>query len=375
MNASSAIYLDHNASAPLRPEARAAVIAALSLDANPSSVHGPGRTARKALEAAREAIADLFEAPAAGLVFTSGGTEANALALHGLGPALGRRVVVGATEHPSVLQAVAGATILPVDGRGLPDPAALAATLAADPRPALVSVMLANNETGVIAPIPELAAIAAAHGALFHTDAAQAAGRIPLSFRTLGVDALTLSAHKLGGPLGAGALLLREGLHLPALLRGGGQERGRRGGTEPLPAILGFAAAAAAALAGMDGRMAQLAAWRDALEAEALRLVPGARVLGGGAARLPNTSCLAMPGVPAATQVMAFDLAGIAVSAGSACSSGKVAASHALLAMGAGAAAGEAIRVSFGWTSRAHDVTSFLDAWAALWRRVGPRAA
>ena len=361
------VYLDANASEPLRPEARAAVLAALEAPGNPSSVHAAGRAARRRLEAAREAIAGRFGAAAADIVFTSGATEADALAIHGLGA--GRRVIIGATEHDAVRAAAPGADLLAVDGEGIADLDALERMLAAGP-PALVALMLANNETGTIQPIEAAAAICRRHGARLHVDAAQAAGRMPVDLVALGATSLALSSHKLGGPAGAGALLLDAGVAaaLVPLIRGGGQERGRRGGTPPLAAIAGFAAASAAA-----GDAATLAPLRDAAEAQAR--AAGAVAIGAGAPRLANTACLALPGVAAETQLIALDLAGVAVSAGAACSSGKVAASHVLTAMGLGELARCAIRVSLPWNATGADIAAFADAYGAMAARLARRAA
>jgi cysteine desulfurase len=361
-------YLDYNATAPVRPAAAAAVAAALEAAGNASSVHAPGRAARRRIEDARERVAALVGAAPANVVFTSGGTEANALALTGSDAT---RLLVSAVEHDSVLRNAPGATPIPVDRNGVVDLAALDRLLA-EPRgeTCLVSLMLANNETGVIQPVAEAAAIARAHGARMHCDAVQAAGKIAVDIAVLGVDMLTLSAHKIGGPQGVGALVLRDGMTLAPLLKGGGQERGRRAGTENLPGIAGFGAAAAAALADLAaGAPARIAALRDGLEAAlaAPAAIQGAVIHGAGAARLPNTSCIGLPGRSAETQVMALDLAGVAVSSGAACSSGKVRASHVLGAMGLSAAdAGCAIRVSFGWASTQDDVDRFVAAWGAL---------
>ncbi len=351
------VYLDSNASEPLRPAAREAVLAALDLPGNPASVHGPGRAAWALLESARRVIAGRFGARPADTVFTSGGTEANALAISGL--CAGRRVIYGATEHPAVREAAlrAGGIALPVRGTGEADLAALDATLRGKP-PALVCLMLANNETGVLHPLAEAAQICRAYGALLHVDAVQAAGRLEFSLAALGADSLALSAHKLGGPKGAGALLLSPAAAPAALIAGGGQERGRRGGTQALPAIAGFAAALAAATQA-DG----IGALRD--RAEAACVAAGGIVCGSGA-RLPNTLCVARPGLRADTQVIALDLAGIAVSAGAACSSGKVAASHVLTAMGLDDLAGCAIRVSLPWNVTAADIDTFIDAYARI---------
>ena len=361
-------YLDANAREPLRPAARVAALAAMDIGGNPASVHAAGRAARRVLEAAREQIAQCFGASQAGVVFTSGGTEANALAVHGLTQgAVRRRVIIGATEHDAIRAAAPGAAILPVDAQGRAELTALAALLAAGP--ALVCLMLANNETGVLHPIAEAARLCHAAGALLHVDAVQAAGRVPVDLAALGADSLALSGHKLGGPPGAGALLLAGDPVLVPLIVGGGQERGRRGGTPALPAIAGFAAAAGAAVAGF----AKLAALRDAIEAAAR--AAGARVVGGEAARLPNTTCLVLPGVRADTQVITLDLAGFQVSAGAACSSGKVTDSHVLTAMGLGAHAGSAIRVSLPWNATADDANGFIAAYVAMAGRLLRQAA
>lgn len=371
------VYLDYNATAPLRPEVRETLAAALDLVGNPSSVHGFGRACRSAVEHARAQVAALVGARPSEVVFTSGGTEANNLALRGAAP--GRRLVVSAIEHESVLAAAPDAARVPVNAQGVVDLDALDARLAAldadGGPPACLSLMLANNETGVLQPVAEAARLAHARGALVHCDAVQAAGRLPLDRAALGVDLLTLSAHKLGGPQGVGALVVRDGLTLPALLRGGGQERGRRAGTENVAGIAGFGRAAELALSDLDAA-AGLAALRDGLERRIRALVPTVRLFGAGAPRLANTSCIGLPGLPGETQVMALDLAGVAVSAGAACSSGKVRASHVLRAMGADPAeAGSAIRVSLGWATGPADIDRFIEAWTALHRRVASAPA
>jgi len=363
----SLVYLDANATEPLRPAARAAMLAALDCTGNPYSVHAAGRAARNLLETAREAIAARFGGAPANLVFTSGGTEADALAVHALGA--GRRLVVGATEHDAIRAAAPGASVLPIDREGLAELAALEAILAGG-EPALVCLMLANNETGTIQPIAEAAAICRRHGARLHVDAVQAAGRMQVDLAALGADSVALSSHKLGGPTGAGALLLTAAAarHVTPLIAGGRQERGRRGGTPPLAAIAGFAAAAEAGY-----EPASIAELRDAAERAAVAAC-GAIVCGGGP-RLPNTMCLALPGVRAETQVIALDLAGIAVSVGAACSSGKVRQSHVLAAMGLGELAGQAIRVSLPWNATRADIDAFGVAYAAMVARLARRAA
>lgn len=361
----SPVYLDHNATAPMPAAVVDAMTAAFRSFGNPSSVHAPGRAARRLIEDARETLAGLLGVDPAGILFTSGGTEANNLALRGAGR---RRRLVSAVEHASVLDA-AVIERLPVDSQGVIDLAALDAALGAGEAPALVSLMLANNETGVIQPVAEASALARRHGALVHCDAVQAFGRLPIDPAALGVDLMTLSAHKIGGPKGVGALVVVGDRALAPILRGGGQEFGRRAGTENPPGIAGFAAAARRAITGLDD-MPRLAALRDGLEAAARDAVPGLRVWGAEAPRIANTSCLGVPGLPGETQVMALDLAGIAVSSGAACSSGKTAPSHVLRAMGADAAdAASAIRVSLGAETTAADLDRFLAAWGALCAR------
>lgn len=366
---STRIYLDHNATTPLRPEAAAAISDAMHTCGNPSSVHAAGRRARRIIEDAREKVAALAGATSAEVVFTSGGTEANALALGGFGP---RRRLVSTVEHASVAAAAGNAAAIPVDRDGIVRLDRLDAMLAAAAEPALVSVMAANNETGVIQPIAEVATVCRRHGALLHCDAVQAAGRMAVDRREMGVHLLSLSAHKLGGPAGIGALIVDASLSLQPLLRGGGQERGRRAGTENLLGIAGFGAAAARACTLPDA--ARLTLLRDRLERRLRAACPSAPVFGTAAPRLPNTTCIAMPGVAAETQVIAFDLAGIAVSAGAACSSGRVARSNVLAAMAIGDdLASSAIRVSLGWTTGEADVERFLAVWTNVYARMAGR--
>lgn len=372
MTAKSACYLDHNATAPLRKEAADALSAAARLVGNPSSVHGFGRTARRMLEDARAAVAAIAGTAVETVVFTSGGTEANNLALRGDGR---RRVLASAVEHPSILEAQDGIETVPVRDDGVVDLDALARMLDESEEPALVSVMFANNETGIVQPVADVARLARERGALVHCDAVQAPGRMPIDMAALGVDMLTLSAHKMGGPKGAGALLVAGSVHLDAIIRGGGQERGRRSGTENLPGIAGFGAVAGNVGRDLDAAPA-IARLRDSLEAKVSAEIPGARIIGGGSPRIPNTSCLALPGVSADTQVMALDLEGIAVSAGSACSSGKVRPSHVLRAMGLpDEVAGCAIRVSVGPESSDADIDRFVAAWRNIAARAGRNAA
>lgn len=366
-------YLDHNASSPLRPEARAAMIEALALAGNASSVHAEGRAARKALEDAREAVAAAVGVRPAMVVFTSGGTEANAHALRIRGI---DRHIVSAVEHPSVMAAVEQTglpvSIAPVHADGQIDLAALEAMLAECEGRALVSLMLANNETGVIQPVAEAAAIAHRHGALVHVDAAQGLGRMPVRFAMLGADVMTLSAHKCGGPKGAGAVVVGDGVALDPLLPGV-QELRRRGGSENVAAVAGFGAAARLAA---EDDTARLAALRDRLEDELRRLAPGVVFFGEGAPRLCNTTSFALEGLGAETALMALDLDGVAVSSGSACSSGKVARSAVLAAMGVPFSLAEgALRVSLGWSTTVEDIARFLGAFGSLVRRTAGRAA
>jgi cysteine desulfurase len=324
-------------------------------------VHGEGRAARKLLDDAREQVARAVGVIAPMVVFTSGGSEANNMALKG---AQVERLIVSAIEHPSVLEAAKASgrpvEIVPVDGDGVVDLAALE-TVLKGPR-ALVSVMLANNETGVIQPVADIVRLAEGH--LVHTDAVQALGKIPVNFGLLGVDMMTLSAHKLGGPVGAGALVIRDALAVEALIHGGGQELRRRAGTENLVAIAGFGAVAQAAM--------DVKSLRDRLETA----LEGAVIFGKGMARLPNTTCFAMPGMNAETLLMAFDLEGVAVSSGSACSSGKVAKSHVLAAMGvAPEISRAAIRVSLGWDTTEDHIDQFIAAWRRIASRHKARAA
>lgn len=355
------VYLDYNATAPMRPEVIEAVTASLSLGGNPSSVHAPGRLARRAVEDAREEVAALIGAAPEDIVFTSGGTESNALALFGAGR---ERILASAIEHESVLRN-AECELIPVDANGVVDLTALDAML--DARPALVSVMLANNETGVIQPVAEAARIAHRYGALFHCDAVQGAGKILIDVDEIGADLMSLSAHKLGGPKGVGALYVAPHVELKPLFNGGGQERRRRSGTENLSGIAGFGAAARIAREHISEHE-NLARLRDTLEARIRALAPRAAVFGHNAPRLANTSLLSMPEVASETQVIAFDLDGIAVSAGSACSSGKVEPSRVLRAMGYEmGVANTAVRVSLGWASREDDVNKFIEAWGRLY--------
>ena len=357
-------YLDWNATAPLRPEARAAFVAALDIVGNPSSPHAEGRRARAIVEDAREQVAALVGAKPAEVVFTSGGTEANNAVLSAGWDA----IFMAGIEHDSVLAPTraSGARIidLEVDAGGVVR--ADAASVLAGAERVLLSVQVANNETGVLQPVAEIAAGAKSRGARVHTDAVQAAGRVAIDMRALGVDYLTLSAHKLGGPKGIGALVIDERESLPPLLTGGGQERRRRAGTENVAAIAGFGAAADVAKRDL-AQMQRVGALRDTLEARVKAVSPSVVVVGGATQRLPNTTSIALPGTSAETLVIALDLAGIAVSAGAACSSGKVGASHVLRAMGLEPGlARAAIRVSLGWSTSEDDIEAFIAAWSKV---------
>lgn len=381
-------YLDYNASAPVRPQVRQAVWEALKLTGNPSSVHLHGQRSRKLLELAREQVAALACAQSDQVIFTSGGTEANHLAVRGL-PA--SRLLVSAIEHPSLLAAaelaassISGkAQLIPATKEGVVDLAALEAMIAAatcggngcnppagnDQRhPVLISVMLVNNETGIIQPLDEIVKLARPLGCWVHCDAVQAAGRLPLDINRLDLDALTVSAHKLGGPKGCGALIVRSGLPLHPLLSGGSQEHKFRAGSENLPGIIGFGSAAQSWLDDIN-HQDNLAELCCELEAGVKSITPEAIIVGSDSKRVAGTSCIVCPGKTSDFQVMALDLAGVAVSAGSACSSGVVRPSPVLEAMGfPSELAGSAIRVSMGWNSTRDDVVHFLSAWSALWR-------
>jgi len=378
-------YLDWNATAPLLPEVRAAMTSALDLIGNPSSVHADGRAARKAVETGREQVAALVGARPDDVIFTSGGTEANNVVL----AAGWSRIHVADIEHDSVLgpARASGSALseVPIARDGTVDLEGFAAPLpAAAADGGLVSLQLANNETGIIQPVAAVANYARGLGLAVHTDAVQAAGRIAVDMAALEVDYLTLSAHKLGGPKGVGAVVIRGGARVRPLLNGGGQERRRRAGTENVPGIVGFGVAAAAAkthlstVRAIDGRPAarDVGALRDRLEMAVAGITPDVVVVGQGSRRLPNTTCLALPGASAETLVIALDLAGVSVSAGAACSSGKVGASHVLAAMGVGAdLARSAIRISMGVGTTDQHIDHFLNAWLRITGSGGVRRA
>lgn len=383
------VYLDHNATAPLRPEARAAMIAALDEPGNAQSVHAEGRGARALVEKARGQIAALSGAVKDDIVFVSGGSEANALALRGAlqaAAAAGERItrlIVSAIEHDSVRlnaaaceETIAGVRVqeCPVTPSGALDLNELRRILGEGKGRALVSLMAANNETGAIQPLAEAAEIARKHNALVHSDAVQAAGKLPLAPIVSAADYVSLSAHKLGGPQGIGALIVRRGAPFDAQIKGGAQENGRRAGTENVASIAGFGAAAEAA-----ARDLATNAWRVRRETLERRLKvadPTAVIFAESADRLANTICIASPAVPSENMVIALDLDGFAVSAGAACSSGKVARSHVLAAMGVNKdLAGHAIRISFGWNTKDEELAAFADAWTRIVKRAQARAA
>ena len=356
------IYLDYNATAPMLSAAQAAVAAALATHGNPSSVHSFGRAQRARIEAVRVQVAALVGAEAQQVVFTSGGTEANNFALIGVAT---KTVIVSAIEHDSILNCADRPLIAPVQNTGVIDLEKLETLIAEAPPPVLVSVMLANNETGVIQPIAAVAKIVHAHGALLHCDAVQAVGRIAVDMTALGIDLMTISAHKIGGPQGIGALIVGEHVRLQPQMRGGGQERGSRAGTENVPGAVGFGVAAAHNSLEDWDRVARL---RESLETRLGKTFGNdLQIFGHEAVRLPNTCCVARAGISAETQIIALDLAGIAVSAGSACSSGKVQASHVLAAMGvADPVARNAIRISLGPTTSEADIDFFFETYRAL---------
>lgn len=358
-------YLDHNASAPLRPAAREAVVAALDVFGNASSVHGEGRRARALIDEARESVAQLVNARPAEVVFTSGATEANVWALS----QPWERIAVADVEHDSVrapAAQVAAARGRPVVALPVANDGAVNVAALEDGQGLLIALQMANNETGIVQDVARAGLWATGHGARIHCDAVQAPGRIPIDFPTLGATTLSLSAHKMGGPKGVGALVVSGNTPLAPLIAGGGQEMRRRAGTENVAAIAGFGAAARAALDDLKSA-SRVAALRDRLEADVLRMTPHAVVIGAGSPRLPNTSSIAVAGASAETLVIKFDLMGVAVSAGSACSSGKVGASTVLSAMGlAPEIARGAIRISLGPETTDDDITAFLAAWRKI---------
>ena len=375
------IYADHNATSVLRPEAKAAMLEAMDIGANPSSVHSAGRKARRLLETARMQIGGAISASGKDIIFTSGGTEANRLALIGAARQIAAKegkppaIIYAGFEHAAVLENLpdTGASLFEVCVRsnGIVDLDHLAERVrhvSDEGFTPLVTLMLANNETGVIQPVSEAAALAREAKGYIHCDAVQALGKIPVNVALLGVDYLALSGHKCGGPAGVGALWLRPGAPLLPIHKGGGQERSLRSGTENLVGIVGFGAAAEKSVQDLD-LYSRLSLIRDAMESDLK--AAGAIVFGNEAGRLANTSCIALPGFKSETQVMSLDLAGIAISAGSACSSGKVKASGVLKAMGVSADIARcAVRISFGWDTADDDGAAIASAWKEAAARV-----
>lgn len=360
------IYLDYNASAPLRPEALELMKTLMSAPHNASSVHSYGRTGRLAIEAAREQVAALVGAPPNQVIFNSGATEANNTVIRYFN---NNAIYVSAIEHTATLEAAEGLKHIPVDHNGVIDLDALEQLLK-ESKPSLISVMMVNNETGVIQPISEISAIAKRYGALMHCDAVQAVGRTPVNITELGVDFMSLSAHKIGGPQGVGALVLGLCGITPSLLHGGGQEKGARAGTENVAGIAGFGKAAEIALNDIK-QYQNLAKIRDDLEEKLREISPEVIIHGKNAARVAGTSMFSLPGIKSETMLMALDLDGIALSNGSACSSGTVKASHVLRAMGVSDdIAKSALRISMGWNTNQNDADRFIASWKKLYERV-----
>jgi cysteine desulfurase len=369
-------YLDWNASARIYPQVVELMSSVLSEGGNASSVHSEGRCAHNHIEAAREQVAQLVNAALRGVIFTSGGSEANSLALSGLaGNGTIDRILISRIEHPSVIASAelkgVKLSLIPVNSDGIVDLAELEATLSKAANAGervVVSIMWANNETGILQPIEEIVRLAHAHAALVHCDGVQAAGKVPVDFAASGLDLMSLSAHKIGGPQGVGALVVRPSIVLAPMLKGGGQELSRRAGTENLSGIAGFGLAAE--LIANDNSVSKISHLQGQLEFEIKKIRSDAVIFGEAQKRLPNTTCVAVPGTTAETLLIMLDLAGIAVSSGSACSSGKVASSHVLAAMGVDdALARSGIRISLGRSSTAEDVKKFIDAWS---KSVGP---
>ena len=369
------VYLDYNASGLVRPEVLDAMATALADNGNPSAVHAAGRRARARVETARAQVADLVGADPTAVVFSSGGTESNAQGVISALAAGCERLIVGATEHPCVAEAAAASgapvEVLPVDSDGVVDLAWLAEALRRPGR-AVVALHHANNESGVIQPIAEAAQLVRAAGGWLHVDAIQSAGKIPVDMRALDADSLTLSSHKLGGPQGVGALVLKEGVSAVRILHGAGQERGLRAGTENVPGIVGFGVAADCAVRDLEV-MASHVGWRDAAEARVK--AAGAIIIGEAAQRLPNTLFMAVESWDSPQQLITLDLAGVMVSAGSACSSGKVKPSKTISAMGLNGLATGGVRVSGGWGTTEGDWRRFADAWIVAYEKHKARAA
>lgn len=366
------IYLDYNATSELKPEVIAEMNSVVGRPINPSSVHSFGREAKRIVEQARGKVAAMANAGNADVIFTASGTEANNLALRGI---KADNYIVSAIEHPSVLETAKqlGATLVPVTESGVVDLATLEKILQEAQGSKLVSVMLANNETGVIQPVKEISQMVYKHGGYFHCDAAQGLGKIAVDMPDLNVDMLTVSAHKFGGPHGAAALIVKKGIDLHPFMFGGGQEGSKRAGTENVAAIAGFGKAAELVKQNIE-KMKEVRNIRNEIEQELLEFAPDASVFGAAEDRLPNTICIYMPGMKAETQVINFDLEGIAVSAGSACSSGKVEQSHVLKAMGIdGAIAQNTIRISLTPDTGRDEAQYFIENWKKLYERANAK--
>ena len=365
MSTAGPVYLDYNATAPLRPEAAEAMMEASRQPANPSSVHQFGRAARSHMESARKTIADSLNVQPSAITFTSGGTESNNMVLAGF-----ETVLASSVEHEAILAACPEAHLINVDENGVVSLRHLESLLSnlsdQDKAGVLVSVMAANNETGVIQPLEDIGVVCRKHNVAFHTDMVQAFGKLAITPEKSSIDYLTVSGHKIGAPTGTGAVWCREGRHLNSLLAGGGQEQGRRSGTENLSGICGFAAAARLA---HPSAFEHMRLWRDEAEQMIIQHCPKIEIIGVTAARLVNTSCLFLPGLAAQTAIMALDLAGFAVSSGSACSSGKVTSSHVLKAIGRYDAAGQVIRISGGWKTTRQDFYGLAQAVIDLYKR------
>jgi cysteine desulfurase len=358
-------FFDHNATTPIRPSAREAVILAIDDIGNPSSVHSFGRGARKKVETARKIIADALNVSTGQVFFNSGATEGNNTILKGFN---GKRVLCSAVEHLSSIDCGIQMELIPVTPDGVVDLSELQKMVADNP-PALISVMMVNNENGVIQPVSEISKIAKSVGALFHCDAVQSFGRIPFTRESIGADYITISSHKIGGTQGTGAIIVAPNTYLPKLVEGGGQEKRMRGGTENVPGISAFGAAAKEAIEQLDTYQ-KLSILRDKIETELLKS-NAVRVYGRDTNRVSNTISCTVDGVAGETLLMAFDIEGIALSAGAACSSGTTRMSHVLTAMGVEGKPDRApLRISLGWSSTEKDVEHFIDVWNKLRSRL-----
>jgi len=358
------IYMDYNASAPLLPDVREAMLDVMGRAGNSSSIHSHGRVMRSYVDTARRQILEGIDAKGAKLIFTGSATESNNMILKG---AKVKSHIISAIEHPSLFQVRDDVYRIPVGEDGVIRLEALESLLKELPAPALVSIMMVNNETGVIQPVAEAAKIARSYGAIVHTDAVQAVGRIPLSFHDLGVDVMTIAAHKFGGPAGIAALVYRDPIEILPLIAGGGHEQGLRAGTQNVSLIEGMRVAISESFKVLQNSQL-IQELRDSIENQILEICPDAKIIGKNVKRIPNTSCVSMPGVSAEVQLMAFDLAGISVSSGSACSSGKVRPSHVMEAIGVDVTqTGGVLRISLGWDTKPQDVDAFIQTWKQIY--------